>query len=352
MDSPTWFSRSGAYADVVLSSRLRVVRNMDGVSYPEFLLPQTKKILFENVENFFRLNGMENEYSSYLLDGMDNRRKEVFYEQRFIPYRVVMNPGCGLFLRKSMDLSVVTGDTDHLKIIGLRNGLNLRDPYKDVMALVARFNEAFPLAGNGGMFYTSRLDDYGSGVRFSVVVQLSGLVAKGQIDRLIIEFLRLGYLVTELSGEPEEGVSDLYQITSRSSASYLSDDPLQSGMDLLEDFEDKIKTLVKVEHSARKKGKRECSRKWAESSIEKNGIKGVTALTQGESLELISLLRSAVSLGFIKGLPTSILNGLYIETQETLLIDFLDSNKGREAKATDICRNRAELFSRRLSPYI
>ena len=305
-----WFVNEGPDFDIVLSTRCRISCNLRDYPFAGHLHFTEKKEVFEAVTNFFAAAEDLKKFNLYFLDDMTNQQKGILQERRFVSSRIYSTSACGCFINPDQDLALTTCDEDHVKIASFRNGFNVDACYKDCSSLFSRLDETYRFVRDDqGHLLTSRITDYGTGMKISVLVQLAGLAGTEQLDIVLKEIMQRGISVKGFFNNNLEPIGDLYQISNDVGYSV-------SSAEIIENFKDTVTSLTEREREVRSRIINSDRPKVGNRVFRAYGlIRCSQKLEAQEALELLAALRFGFANELIMGIPVRLFNALFILSQ-------------------------------------
>jgi protein arginine kinase len=340
-----WFLSDGPDFDVVLSSRVRMSANLPNIPFSRGISFTERRDILDSVTRWFARETDLGHWSYYALDELTNPQKGVLQERRFLSSRLNEVPGCGCFVNPEQDLSLVTGDEDHIRLTALRNGFDLDGCARAVTALHTRMDGAFSFVrDNRGNWLTARVSDYGTAVKITAFLQLTALVMTGAIDFALKDVMRRGLSVKGIFNEKLEPVGDLFQISNGLGYS------LSSG-EILETLNEAVVSLVLREREEREKLLSEKQNRLENMVFRSYGILRMSGtFTYQEALDQLSTLRFGLSNRILTGFPVRIFNSLMVLMQNNHLRVLCLKEKGK-VDENDLGERRALFIKEMLGRY-
>ena len=306
---PEWIEGIGPDADVVISTRARLARNLAAFPFPERASREDLTMVVREVRaacaslavRFPKLKSvsvdkLEPEERSYLLDAhiasADHLRRG---EDRV----VILDP--------SAVLSILVNEEDHIRLQAVMSGLvpeeawALVDWADDVLAekLDYGFSKRYG-------YLTADVSNVGTGLRVSVMMHLAGLGMKGTLKRQLRAAYDLGVSVRGLFGEGSQFVGDLFQVSNEVTLGF-------SEIELVRKVRSVAQYLLCEERSARKELVSEQRKRLIDTASEAlRVLQSAMSLKAGEALKLLSSLRLAASEGLTADCPMILLNKLLV----------------------------------------
>ena len=124
--------RHGPHDRIVMSSRVRLARNMREFPFPGWAKKAERALIYENVrpavESLPELKGCFSE----AMDKLSALDKQILVERHLISREhAAKGAGSGLVLNRDETLCVMINEEDHLRMQALRPGLQLRQAWAD-----------------------------------------------------------------------------------------------------------------------------------------------------------------------------------------------------------------------------
>ncbi|MBI5882648.1 MAG: ATP--guanido phosphotransferase [Elusimicrobia bacterium] len=210
-----WARAEGPRHDIVLSSRVRLARNLAGVPFPG---RSGRPALKTSLGGFFNAARKTPDLSGaafILMDDLDAVDRRLLVERHLVSPSLAENPeGRGVVVAGRDSLSLMVNEEDHLRLAALRPGLSLVEAHASARSVERGLARTLPFAFRKDWGYlTACPTNLGTAMRVSCLVHLPGLALAGMIERLFENLSRLGLLVRGLYGEGTKVLGDFYQIS-------------------------------------------------------------------------------------------------------------------------------------------
>lgn len=313
----SWYDCSGDMMDVVLSSRVRLARNLANFPFPDcYKNDDSERVQIIILAAFSQLQDADNYHS------IESKDLSVTSAGILIERGVLENHQTALVMRNDGYVSTAINCTDHLRISSFRNGLSLRKSFDECIKVDMDLQKNLQFAASYGFgFLTQKIPDCGSGMKLSCRVHLASSVMLGKLN-LIIEYCKQ----TKLKIEP--AFPNIGQGSAAGSFFLISSTNAFDGneLDQLANFESCIKYIVETE--------RKISTEYADnkSTLIRNSViraysiaKFSLFISLREALDIISDLKLGLRLGLLKGIDDSALSGLLYKVQKSHLTYLLES---------------------------
>ena len=341
-----WLDASGEHAGVVLSTRVRLARNLQGhafgprarVNDREAVLEQTRRAMAK-VELLTGSTLLE-------LQDLDHRSRGMLLERRLASRELLGDVKVGpsrataVLLAAQDPLSVMVNEEDHLRLQGLVSGLRLKDAWNLVDRLDEELGQELPFAYHHEFgFLTSCPTNVGSGLRASVLVHLPGLVLTKEIGKVLQGLGQVGLTFRGLYGEGSEVVGNFFQLSNQTTLG-------KSEEELIEHLDKIVRQVIQYEDQARQVLLRDAPQVTEDKIWRAYGLlRYARSLSFEELMNLLSGIRLGVGLKLLPELRVYTLNKLMIFTQTA----HLEQAAGRDLSPTECDAHRAAYVRRILS---
>lgn len=338
-----WTEASGPFPEVVLSSRIRLARNLDSVPFPHRLTGAQAETVIQQVEGGVReinLMGLPSKVELYRLAEHPSLDRQVLVDKHLIsPQQAGEVQGKAVAISGDESVSIMVNEEDHLRIQCLAPGLQLEETWQSVNlvddAMEQKLSYAFhPQQG----YLTACPTNLGTGMRASLMAHLPGLVLTQQAGHLFRHLSQLGLVVRGLYGEGTEASGQIFQISNQNSLGKSEEEIVQA----LQVVGAKV---VELEKEARAHLYRENKLHVEDQICRSYGIlANARIITSNEAMRFLSDVRLGVDLGLFPALNVRLLNELMIQMQPA----FLQKQAGEELDAVTRDVRRAQLIRERL----
>lgn len=306
----TWYLDKGPESDIVLSSRIRLARNLCNYPFPHKLdLAKSKAVSADISEGLFSY-GKEshNEFVKVDMDDLSLEDKTALVEKHLISEELT-KPGLlrSAMILKDESVSVMINEEDHIRIQAMEPGLNLENAYKKANDIALYLEKYLPIGYNEKFgFTTSCPTNTGTGLRASVMMHLPGMVMSGKVSLLVENIQKMGYSVRGYYGENSTSLGNIFQISNQITLGLNEEE-------LISDIKKLIFQIIDQERLIRQQ-LYEKNPLYIEDMVYRSlGIlKYARTLTTQESVKMISDVRLGISLGIIKGVDEQIFNKIMV----------------------------------------
>ncbi|MBI4834377.1 MAG: protein arginine kinase [Planctomycetes bacterium] len=314
----TWLEGKGKDSDIVISSRIRLARNLDNFVFLTLANEEQKKEIVGFIHNALVSAKIIPPMHYFSFKDLTSADKHLLLERHLIsrdhaeaPNGVTgQNGSRALVINDKETSSIMINEEDHLRIQGLRSGFQLAELWDEINELDSRMEKHLPYAFSSQFGYlTACPTNVGTGLRFSVMVHLPALVLSKQIEKVFQALTRVKYTVRGFLGEGSQSMGDFYQISNLVTLG-------RAEKDILSEMENVIPEIIKYERTWREKLLNEQANQTKDRIWRAYGIlKNAYTITSGETMELLSAVRMGINIGLIKDLTIAQVNEMFIFSQ-------------------------------------
>ena len=336
-----WMRENGPEGDIVLSTRIRLARNLEKEKFPIIAEKESldKFSLFMK-EEYDTRSFNEYENLTYLqMSELSYVEKRLLVEKHLVsPYLIKARSSAAL-ISENEQMSVMINEEDHIRMQVYFPGFQVNTALEAAFAFDDWLEEDINYAFDEEKGYlTSCPTNTGTGLRASVMIHLPGLVLTKRIKRILPVINQLGFVVRGIYGEGSEATGNVFQISNQITLG-------KSEADIVEDLRMIVIQLIEQERVARNNLLEKSRLKLTDRIYRSFGIlKHSRVIELKEASVRISDVKLGVDLGIIEGLSHSILNELIILTQP----GFLQHYANKLLSVEDRDELRAELIRKRL----
>ncbi|MFH0909002.1 MAG: protein arginine kinase [bacterium] len=338
-----WLSH-GSDTGIVVSSRIRLARNLESAAFPGWAGEEECEKLWVRLSA--TLTGMKGlaPPMAISMGDLGELDKQVLFERHLISReQAEKGRGSGLVLRRDEQLSVMVNEEDHLRLQAMSPGLNLLGIWKNIDALDSEIEANVDYAFSPRLGYmTACPTNVGTGMRASVMLHLPGLVLMNEINPVVKGMSKIGLAVRGLWGEGTEAIGNMFQISNQVTLG-------EKEEEIIANIEQIVLEIIEHEKNARA---RLVDKKDLIVRDHVGRAFGILAyahiLTSKEALDLLSGLRLGIDMGILKSMDRCSIDELLLLTQP----GHLQKVEGKVLKPKERDRARAKLVRDKLSPYL
>lgn len=311
-----WLEASGPHADVVLSTRVRLARNLQGHAFGTRLRDGEAEQVYGQVRDAVNRTDSLRGGASLDLAALPPLARRVLLERHLISREMAGEHGsapprgAALFMDPKERAGVMVNEEDHLRLQALLSGLRLDDAFRLVDRLDEELGARLPFAYHHEFGYlTSCPTNVGTGLRASIFVHLPGLVLTKEIGRVLQGIGQVGLTFRGLYGEGSEVVGNFFQISNQTTLG-------KSEEDLIDHLQKIVRQVIQYEMQARAVLLRDAPAVIEDKIWRAYGLlRYARSLSFEEVMNLLSGVRLGVSMKLLPGLSVYTLNKVMIHSQ-------------------------------------
>src|SRR6516225_4420508 len=338
MDSLTqssgeWLRGTGPESDIVVSSRIRLARNLS--SYPftsrasALQRSEIDQLLHDKIDKL----DMDQRLEYVHLPGLPPLDRQLLVERQLISRELANAEGPrGVAVAPSETISIMINEEDHLRLQVIRSGFTLDECWQDIDRLDDALEQRIHYAFSDEFGYlTACPTNVGTGMRASVMLHLPALVLTKQIEKVFRALQKINLAVRGLYGEGSRASGDFYQISNQVTLG-------KQEVTILNEIREVIPQIITYERQARQTLVRESKQALQDRVARALGtLTSATMMTSEETMDLLSSVRLGINLGLLGDITIPTVNELFIHTQsahlQKLMGAALDTEERNSARA-------------------
>ncbi|MFK7697394.1 protein arginine kinase [Paenibacillus sp. HJGM_3] len=338
-----WMSSNGPDQDVVISSRIRLARNLNTHPFPMLATNSQSEEVLERIEQIMANEelGTISEFQFIPLDQLSELEKKVLVEKHLISPNLANEARHGaVILSQNESVSIMINEEDHLRIQCLCPGFQIREAWDLANQIDDVFESQLDYAFDEHRGYlTSCPTNVGTGIRASVMMHLPALVLTQQMNRILSAINQVGLAVRGLYGEGSEATGNVFQISNQITLG-------QSEQEIIDSLYSVVRQIIEHERAARQKLMNESRLRLVDRVNRSYGILShANIMDTKEAAQRLSDVRLGIDLGIIENVSPTVLNELSVMTQPGSLQHW----SGTKLSPEDRDIRRAELIRRKLA---
>lgn len=325
-----WYQQTGAEGDAVISSRVRLARNVTEYPFPCRMTPQQRREINEKArEAVFGANLGTFEYID--MAKLTPARAMSLAERHLVsPEFVQEREDRGLLLGQDERVSIMLGEEDHIRIQALSAGLALDGALDTAWQLDDALDEKLHFAFDEKLGYLTQCPtNLGTGLRASLMLFLPAAAQTGAMRNLAAAVAKLGLTIRGTYGEGTDAKGAFFQISNQVTLGVTEREAVHNLVSVAGQIITQERSL---RGTLRKRGPMLEDRIFRALGI----LRGARLLSADEFMERISDVRLGVVLGMIPEVKLEDVDSLLWEMQPATLM----ANAGRnlDAAARDSLR--------------
>jgi protein arginine kinase len=333
-----WLRGNGPLSEVVISSRIRLARNIAGQKFLGKCSRHQRQAIEAKARDAILESGVASLWVS-LRDATEMDRQLLVERHLISKPHATADGARGVGIGDGETVSIMVNEEDHLRLQVLRSGLQLEEAWEQINKIDDRLEERLDFAFHPRFGYlTACPTNVGTGVRVSVMLHLPALKLTGEIEKVYRAAKDMRLAVRGLYGEGTEATGDFYQISNQTTLGKHEEE-------IISEFKNQvIPRIIDYERHARRTLLSDRKSALDDKVFRALGLlRNARLLASEEVLYLLSHLRMGVNLERVQGIELRTLNELFLLTQPAHLQKVtgrkLDGDQRRAARA-DFVRQR------------
>jgi protein arginine kinase len=340
--SGEWMRGTGPESDIVISSRIRLARNLADFPFvrrcsdeDRVSIERTVRAKMEGIDDWSEVRYVD-------IEQLPEIDRQFLVERQLISREIADGDGArAVAIDPSEQFSVMINEEDHLRIQVMHSGLDLHSAWNRINALDDRLESLILYAFHPKFGYlTACPTNVGTGLRVSVMLHLPALVITRQIEKVFRSMQRINVTVRGLYGEGSQYTGDFYQVSNQITLGHREEDLVALVGDNV------VPRIIEYERKARdfliKQGQQDLH---DDVSRALGILSTAKKISSEETMHYLSKVRMGVNLGLIDEVAVGTINKLFIHTQPA----HLQKLQGRLLGSSDRNVERASYLQRHLS---
>jgi protein arginine kinase len=315
-----WLDASGPASDIVLSTRVRLARNLQGNAFGPRARVNDREAVLSRVAGAISRSGQLSGATLWELHKVESRTRKILLERRLVSEELLggkkgePKPGAGVVLSAREPISIMVNEEDHLRLQSLLSGLRLHDGWALVDRMDEELGQELPLAFHQEFgFLTSCPTNVGTGLRASVLMHLPGLVLTKEIGQVLQGLNQVGLTFRGLYGEGSEVVGNYFQVSNQTTLG-------KSEEDLVDHLDRIVRQVIQYETQARHVLMKEAPAETEDKIWRAYGLlRYARSLSFEEMINLLSGVRLGSGLKLLPDLRVYTVNKIMIYSQRAHL---------------------------------
>ncbi|HEX9652610.1 MAG TPA: protein arginine kinase [bacterium] len=306
-----WLTNEDAFSDVIISSRIRLARNLEGVPFPNRASQEHLEGVIKKVKaacGKSRLLTRAAHFDIGTLSALDSR---YLVERRLAsPQFVASKKPALLVVAEEESLSIMINEEDHLRIQTLEAGLGIQNAWRAISTADDELGKALTFSFSSQFGYlTACPTNIGTGLRVSIFIHLPALALAEQATKALDDLPTSEIAVRGFYGEGTDSVGNIYQISNQLTLGLTEKGVIRRMLDISQKIvEAERKARADLISQNRIKLEDAVYRAWAV-------LKSARLLSSLEAMNLISSVRLGLESGVVKHIKRSLLNRLMVLVQ-------------------------------------
>ncbi|QQY07729.1 MAG: protein arginine kinase [Candidatus Xiphinematobacter sp.] len=347
-----WLKGEGPHRNIVISSRVRLARNLRGKPFPGWAKKAERlgvvQIIKPVVES---LPEMQDAFTEHL-ESLSSLEKQILVERHLISREhAARGVGSAVVMNTAQTLSFMINEEDHLRMQAICSGLQLTKVFDMINQADSKLEMALDFAFHDQLGYlTACPTNVGTGIRASAMLHLPALVMNDLVNKIINSVNKIGLAVRGLHGEGSEAIGNLFQVSNQTTLG-------ESEEEIIDRLNKVIETILEHEQNARQVLLEQRSVTLLDQIGRAYGILcHARSIGSKEALNLLSIIKLGIDLGLFHDGARHLVDELFIETQPAHLQKGVQKMavEARDALRSSIIRTKLNAISQpdvaRISP--
>ncbi len=309
--SGEWLRGSGPESAIVISSRIRLARNL--AQFP--FLTRADDGVRSEIETLLRskIENLDSQCNLGYLDvgTLNDLDRQFLVERQLISRELAESHGSrGVGISEEENVSLMINEEDHLRMQVLRSGFALDDCWREINLIDDAIESEVTYAFSERWGYlTACPTNVGTGIRVSVMLHLPALVLTKEIQKVFQALQKISLAVRGLYGEGSQAMGDFYQISNQVTLG-------KSEEQVIAAIQDVVPNIIDYERRMRNELIKQNRQGLHDQVSRAYGIlRNAQTISSEETMHLLSSVRMGIDLELIDGLDMSTINELFIQTQ-------------------------------------
>jgi protein arginine kinase len=331
--SGEWLRGGGPESDIVISSRIRLARNLAAFPFTNRASTHQKgeieALLRDRIAKLEP--GLKLDYVH--LPSVPALDRQFLVERQLISRELAGAEGPrGVAIGPRETVSIMVNEEDHLRLQVMRSGFALDEAWQDIDKADDQLEQRVSYAFSDEFGYlTACPTNVGTGMRASVMLHLPALVLTRQVEKVFRALQKINLAVRGLYGEGSRASGDFYQISNQVTLG-------KGEATILNEIREVIPQIIAYERQARQTLLKETKQALQDRVSRAYGtLCSATMMTSEETMDLLSSVRLGVNLGLLEDITIPTVNELFIHTQpahlQKLMGATLDGEERNAARA-------------------
>ena len=306
-----WMQSAGPNGEIVISSRIRLARNLAGQPYPGWASEDARNEVLGAIRPAVEgLSEMRGAFSSDLRE-LSAIKKQVLVERHLISReQAAKGAGSAAVTNRKQTLCIMINEEDHLRMQAIKAGLNLGAAFKMIDKVDSKLEENLDYAFDNKLGYlTACPTNLGTAMRASAMLHLPALVLSEQINQVIQAVNKIGLAVRGLYGEGTEALGNLFQVSNQHTLG-------ERETEIVARLEKVIKQIIEHEQNARESILEERLHMLEDQVGRAYAIlRYAHIISTKEALNLLSMLRLGADMEYLPEDARGLIDVLFMEIQ-------------------------------------
>ena len=305
----SWYFENGPESDVVVSTRIRFARNINGYKYTSRASEEELK----NIQNIFKEGNIVPGLSYINIEDLDELMRMSLVEKHIISKDLLKQKYGAVLLNADEDICVMLNEEDHIRIQALKPGLNLEGALEEAEKVDSVIDDKIDYAYSELYGHlTACPTNLGTGLRASVMLHLPALRMTRKIGKVIDVVNKVNINVRGVYGEGTDAIGDLFQVSNKVSLGL-------TNLEIINNVKAVVNKLIEHERQAREFLKSRGIDFEDKVCRDYGTLSCARKLTYSEAEKLISMVKLGVAMGIITDIDAQKVNEINIISKPATL---------------------------------
>jgi len=307
-----WLRGDGPLHEIVISTRIRLARNVAGFRFLSRADAQTRAEICDTIQAAIRQSAVAKDFIHVDVDSLDELARNVLVERQLISRQHAEGSGARkVAFDASETCSLMINEEDHLRIQVMRSGLRLDEAWEQINAVDDALDALLEYAFHPQFGYlTACPTNVGTGIRVSVMLHLPALRLTNELERVGQAAREMKLAVRGLFGEGTEALGDFFQISNQITLG-------REETEIIDDFgRSMIPRIVEYEQAARRALLEKRPHALDDKLFRAMGVlQSARLISSNEAMQHLSHVRMGLHVGRITTVDLQTVNELFMQTQ-------------------------------------
>ncbi len=337
-----WLRAVGPHHDIVVSSRIRLARNLSGYPFLQRLSAEQQEEIIETVEDAIHRSDRIKDAHYFRYNSLTDLDRQFLLERHLISREHAGEKGeKAVAISPNEVVSLMILEEDHMRLQAFQSGFNLIETWRILTQVDDDLEKILSYSFSPSLGYlTACPTNVGTGLRASCMLHLPGLILTKQVHKVLQALAKLNLAVRGLYGEGTQATGNFFQFSNQVTLG-------QPEEEIIDNLVGVIQQVVDHEREARQYLKEKRKSKFEDQIWRALGtLKSARVISSQEATQLLSLLQLGVHLGLIPPqLTIQDLNALFLLVQPA----HLQKLAGKSLNSAERDIRRADLMRERLN---
>lgn len=337
-----WLQAAGPDSDIVVSSRIRLARNLAGYPFLSKMTTEQQREVVEKVETSVRKISELSEAYYFKSSQMTEVDRQFLLERHLISREHASEQGYrAVAISPNQAISLMVIEEDHIRLQAFSSGFDLNETWKTISRIDDELSKPLEFSFDMNLGYlTACPTNVGTGLRASCMMHLPSLVLTKQVHKVLQALAKLNLAARGLYGEGTQATGNFFQFSNQMTLG-------QTEEEMIENLSAVIRQVIEHEKEAREHLKEKKKGKFEDQVWRALGaLKSARMIASSEATQLLSSVQLGMSMDIIQaGITKQEMNLLFLYIQPA----HLQKMNGKVLNSTERDVRRAALLREKLA---